>query len=104
MVYSVECGAEGLACPISGCIRKYTTRTAFKCHVDCEHGDQCSPSPLNKGEKRASSDDVESEMKGLKKVKSVTSKDLFQSMFIYPFSNLTTHIYRNQKSQTFPYH
>ena len=64
--------------------KKYTTRTTFKHHVDCEHGDHCSLSPWNKGEKRASSDNMESEMKSLKKVKSVGSKDdsLFQSMFM----------------------
>ena len=81
VVYSLERGGEGLACPISGCIKKYTTRTTFKRHMDHEHGDHHSPSPLNKGEKRACSD---SERNSLKKLKSVRSEDdsLFQSMFM----------------------
>ena len=83
-VYSVERGGEGLACPITGCIKKYTTRMTFKRHVDREHGDHRSPSPLNKGEKKACSDEVESETRSLKKSKSVGSEDdsLFQSTFM----------------------
>jgi hypothetical protein len=80
-LFSVERNSidNTLVCPVSGCLRIYITRTAFKRHVDRDHGEQPSstisdtrsPSPLNGSVKRGSNDEGEMAMKCSKKVKKV---------------------------------
>lgn len=86
VVYSVTRSGDDntLACPIPDCSRKYSTRTAFKRHIDNDHCSQPSstpptviarpPSPPNVGAKRALSESVESLTNGRKKLKGLMGK------------------------------